>query len=84
MEVYGGGAAAATVAWEGLFEKLKLSQNQKDEEGVAIQSLRKSARSRRSSNCICPGTDECVVGLGEREKVMAGTRARLIQQGNRY
>lgn len=77
MEVYGGGAAAATVAWEGLFEKLKLNQNRKDEEGVAVQSLRKNARSRRNSNCICPGTDKCVVGLGEKEKVMAGTQSRL-------
>lgn len=77
MEVYGGGAAAATEAWEGLFEKLKLSQNRKDEEDVATQSLRKSARSRRNSNCICSGTDKCVVGLGEREKVTAGTQSRL-------
>lgn len=46
MEHYGGGAASATVVWEGLFEKLKRNQNQKDGEGVAMQSLGKNARSR--------------------------------------
>lgn len=38
MEHYGGGAASATVVWEGLFEKLKRNQNRKDGEGVAMQS----------------------------------------------
>lgn len=49
MELCAGGAASATVVWKGLLEKLKLSQNQKDGEGVAMQSLGKRARSRTAS-----------------------------------